>query len=57
VIAVPTLIEAEVARQHRLRVAGRTTAVRLRVFLVRPVGRRPNPLVAEIGDPARRAHG
>lgn len=52
VVAIPTLIESQVARQHGLRTLGHSDAVRLRVFLIRPAQRRANPLVAELEQSA-----
>lgn len=48
VAVVPTSIEAEVAKQYRLKVLGRAPDIRLLVYLVRTRGRHPHPLVAEI---------
>jgi LysR family transcriptional activator of nhaA len=48
VVAVPSSIEAEVARQYGLGVVGRTGEVRQAIFLLRARGRRAHPLVAEI---------
>jgi LysR family transcriptional regulator, transcriptional activator of nhaA len=48
VVAVPTSIEADVARQYGLRLVGRTEDLRQSVFLIRSRGRRPHPLVAEL---------
>jgi DNA-binding transcriptional LysR family regulator len=51
VLAVPDNIEQQVVRQHRLRVIGRTREVRQSLFLIRPRGRRPNPVVEELERP------
>lgn len=48
VAAVPTSIEAEVARQYGLGIVGRAADVRQSIFLIRPRSRRPHPLVAEV---------
>ena len=48
VAAVPTSIEAEVARQYGLGIVGRAADVRQSIFLIRPRSRRPHPLVAEL---------
>jgi LysR family transcriptional activator of nhaA len=48
VIAVPSSIEVEVARQYHLGVIGRTSEVRQTIFLLRARARRPHPLVAQI---------
>ena len=53
VIAVPTSIEADVARRYALRLVGRTDELRQSVFLIRSRGRRAHPLVAELeGSPS-----
>lgn len=48
IAAVPTQIEREVMKQYDMKVVGRAPEVRMTLFLVRPRGRRPHPLVAEI---------
>jgi LysR family transcriptional activator of nhaA len=47
-IAVPTSIEPDAARDHALRVVGRTTEVTQSVFLIRARRQRTHPLVAEL---------
>jgi LysR family transcriptional activator of nhaA len=54
VVAVPTSIEHEVARQYGLRLVGHTDAVTQSVFLIRGRGRRRHPLVAELEARAAR---
>jgi LysR family transcriptional activator of nhaA len=51
VLSVPDNIEQQVVRQHRLRVIGRTREVRQSLFLIRPRGRRPHPVVEELERP------
>jgi LysR family transcriptional activator of nhaA len=48
IVAVPTLIEHEVARQYGLKSIGRVDEVRVPLLLARARSRRPHPLVAEI---------
>jgi LysR family transcriptional activator of nhaA len=55
IVAVPTTIAKDLARQHGLVVIGRTDEVRQSVFLIRPRGRRPHPLVAELEERHRAA--
>jgi LysR family transcriptional activator of nhaA len=50
VIALPTSIEADVARRYALRLVGRTEELRQSVFLIRSRGRRTHPLVAELEE-------
>ncbi len=50
IVSVPTSIAGEVMRQSGLGVVGRTEDVRQTVFIVRTRGRRPHPLVSEIGQ-------
>jgi LysR family transcriptional activator of nhaA len=61
IVAVPTTIAKDLARQHGLVVIGRTDEVRQSVFLIRARGRRPHPLVAELEErhraAAESAHG
>ena len=48
IAATPRSIEEDVAKQYQLKVIGRTEEVRQSLFLIRPRGRRPHPLVAEL---------
>lgn len=57
VAAVPTSIEAEVARQYRMKVLGTVPELPLPIYLVRARGRRAHPLVAEIEQAAAGARG
>lgn len=55
VIALPTSIEADVARRYALRLVGRTEELRQSVFLIRSRGRRTHPLVAELEEEPERS--
>jgi LysR family transcriptional activator of nhaA len=48
VIAIPASEEGEVLRHFGLALVGRTEDIRQAVFLIRPRGRRPHPLVKEL---------
>jgi LysR family transcriptional activator of nhaA len=52
VIAVPASEEEQLLRQFGLALVGRTEEIRQAVFLIRPRGRRPHPLVAELERPS-----
>ncbi len=51
--AAPTVIEAEVARQYRVKVVGRTEQVRERYYALSPERRLKNPAVVAICERAR----
>lgn len=52
-IAAPSSIESHITEQYGLKVVGRSADVRYTLFLIRPQGRRPHPLVAELEASAR----
>jgi LysR family transcriptional regulator, transcriptional activator of nhaA len=53
VFVTPTMVEKPMLRAHRLRVVGRTAAVRARVYAISAERRIKNPAVAAICDTAR----
>jgi LysR family transcriptional activator of nhaA len=49
VVAVPSAIERDVARQFGLKLLGRVPELKQPVYLIGPVRRQPHPLLAELG--------